>query len=418
MTETKFLHPRIMNLLKSIASYAQEGFTGKLEIQVSNQEKIALYLNLGFLGWAYDGTVSYQRKTRHLLSLDISQDIVEALIDIEKRKRESCDYQVACEYDTLVEVARNNLLSKTQVSNLISNLSQELLFDLIHKLQQQGRTNSSEQVVIKAYSGERPSDSSLMPHTWQCSLDEVIKKTETDYQQWLKLGLGNYSLNVAPTIRSKQLLSEETSSKTYNNLVFLLDGKRSLREIAAKLKQNPITIAQSLLPYLKKGIISLESAYKIQKKSKSASVRSSLKVVAIDDSPQSLGIIEKIVTGEGDQFTGINNPVVALQTLLEQTPDLIILDLVMPFINGYELCSKIRQVERLQNVPIVLLTGNFIDQVRAKLVGANQCVEKPIPTEKIQEILGFYHGKKQKALKKSRLTAQVGWNVSQPQLEG
>uniref|UniRef100_UPI0002F63AC1 response regulator n=1 Tax=Dactylococcopsis salina TaxID=292566 RepID=UPI0002F63AC1 len=40
-------------------------------------------------------------------------------------------------------------------------------------------------------------------------------------------------------------------------------------------------------------------------------------------------------------------------------PDLIFLDLVMPILNGYELCSKIRQVKSMNSVPIVILTGNL-----------------------------------------------------------
>jgi chemotaxis family two-component system response regulator PixG len=71
---------------------------------------------------------------------------------------------------------------------------------------------------------------------------------------------------------------------------------------------------------------------------------------------------------------------------------MIFLDLIMPSINGYELCGQIRRVSRLANVPIVILTGRdgIIDRVRAKMVGATGFLTKPVNRANIDRAIAQY----------------------------
>jgi chemotaxis family two-component system response regulator PixG len=75
----------------------------------------------------------------------------------------------------------------------------------------------------------------------------------------------------------------------------------------------------------------------------------------------------------------------AVPTLLRHKPDLIFLDLMMPGINGYEVCSQIRKISALKDTPVVILTGNdgVVDQVRARMVGATDFLSKPIREDQI-----------------------------------
>ena len=102
----------------------------------------------------------------------------------------------------------------------------------------------------------------------------------------------------------------------------------------------------------------------------------------------------------GYRSVSIQRSVQALTVLLEQKPDLIFLDLVMPITNGYELCSQIRRVSLFQETPIIILTGNdgVIDRVRAKMAGASDFMSKPIEKEKIVSVINKYLGNQQNSV--------------------
>ncbi|RMF28532.1 MAG: response regulator, partial [Cyanobacteria bacterium J083] len=116
--------------------------------------------------------------------------------------------------------------------------------------------------------------------------------------------------------------------------------------------------------------------------------RRRLSIVCIDDSAEVCRQMKQTLEDIGCTVNTVCDPIKALSTVLECKPNLIFLDLVMPVANGYEICSQIRRVQALKEIPIVILTGNdgIIDRVRAKMVGATEFVNKPISAEKIKVI--------------------------------
>ncbi len=105
----------------------------------------------------------------------------------------------------------------------------------------------------------------------------------------------------------------------------------------------------------------------------------SKKIVAVDDS----GIILKMLTkllGEKYDLHAFSSGKRALQFLKTQKPDLIILDIDMPEINGYEMLKMIREKENLKDIPVIFLTSNNDKNhvVKAVAGGANDYVVKPI----------------------------------------
>lgn len=131
------------------------------------------------------------------------------------------------------------------------------------------------------------------------------------------------------------------------------------------------------------------------KATKSVEVRMKIprpSIVHIDDSPQNCGIARTILESAGYDYLDINDPLQAIPTLLQVKPALILLDLMMPIVNGYELCSQIRRVSSLKDLPIVMLTGQdgIVDRVRAKVVKASAFLSKPIePTKLLQTVAQF-----------------------------
>lgn len=112
----------------------------------------------------------------------------------------------------------------------------------------------------------------------------------------------------------------------------------------------------------------------------------------MDDSNQVCATIEQIATGLGFSFLGIKESIKVLTLLIEHKPSLIILDLVMPIVSGYELCTQIRRIPDFKDTPILILTSNdsLIDRIRSHLVGATAFISKTSGNEKIGEQIKRY----------------------------
>ncbi|MDV3349332.1 response regulator [Leptothoe sp. LEGE 181152] len=115
-------------------------------------------------------------------------------------------------------------------------------------------------------------------------------------------------------------------------------------------------------------------------------------VVYIEDSPLDSQAMAAIIQGAGYGYQNISKPLETMPRLLEFRPQLIFLDLVMPYTNGYELCAQIRRTASLRRTPVIMVTSNngLIDRVRARLVGASGFFSKPVKKEKILKVLNKY----------------------------
>ncbi|MBW4466016.1 MAG: response regulator [Pegethrix bostrychoides GSE-TBD4-15B] len=103
------------------------------------------------------------------------------------------------------------------------------------------------------------------------------------------------------------------------------------------------------------------------------------KIACIDDSPTILKSINAYLNDENVAVIMINDPVKALMQVIRSKPDLILLDVTMPNLDGYELCSLLRKHPSFRRTPVIMVTSNsgFIDRAKAKLVGASGYLTKP-----------------------------------------
>jgi CheY-like chemotaxis protein len=122
--------------------------------------------------------------------------------------------------------------------------------------------------------------------------------------------------------------------------------------------------------------------------------------------------MEYVVNHAGCNFIAIQDPLKALGKIIKYKPDLIFLDLMMPIINGYEMCAQIRRISQLQDIPILILTSNdgVIDRVRAKIVGASAFLSKPINEEKVIEKINYFLSPKSIELKPDKSLNQLKIN--------
>lgn len=103
------------------------------------------------------------------------------------------------------------------------------------------------------------------------------------------------------------------------------------------------------------------------------------KVMCIDDSPTIIKAMQGFLDEELFQVVGVTDSLKALMQILRAKPDIILLDISMPNLDGYELCSLLRKHQEFRHTPVIMVTGRtgFIDKARAKLVKASGYLTKP-----------------------------------------
>lgn len=103
------------------------------------------------------------------------------------------------------------------------------------------------------------------------------------------------------------------------------------------------------------------------------------RVACIDDSPAMLQTIEQFLGKENIKLFLIQDSVKALIELMRIKPDLVLLDVGMPRVDGYELCRLLRKHTMFNKIPIIMVTGNtgLIDRARAKMSGTTDYMTKP-----------------------------------------
>lgn len=265
-------------------------------------------------------------------------------------------------------------LSSQALQDISTNIVADILFDVVqaHEAQYQLARHSP---LDPSHRPIYVDDTALLP-----AVTEL-------WEAWLEMGLGAYSPNLAPVIQHPEPIQAAVSPRVYASLMQLLDGQRSLRDLAVKLGQDVLNLTQALQPYVEKGWISLVEIADfpaIQGLDPPEVGRDrtcpTLKIACVDDSPMVCKAMGQVIRAAGYDFLSITEGAKALPTLLAQKPDLVFLDLVMPDTNGYEICSSLRKISRFKDVPIVILSGNdgLVDQVRARLLGATDFLSKPM----------------------------------------
>jgi len=109
------------------------------------------------------------------------------------------------------------------------------------------------------------------------------------------------------------------------------------------------------------------------------------KILVIDDDPFSANLIDGCLRAAGFMSSYCSNPEQALNAITSELPDLVILDVVMPGLDGFELCRRVRTHPALQFTPIIFVTrkGDLEQRVRGLEVGGNDYIAKPFEPQEL-----------------------------------
>jgi twitching motility two-component system response regulator PilG len=113
-------------------------------------------------------------------------------------------------------------------------------------------------------------------------------------------------------------------------------------------------------------------------------------VLAVDDSMTLRRILAIMLERHGHRVLTATDGMQALALLNEHVPDLILLDITMPRMDGYQVCKVIKQNPYTKHIPVVMLSGNdgFFDKVKGKLAGATDYITKPFEEDALAAAVG------------------------------
>ncbi len=111
------------------------------------------------------------------------------------------------------------------------------------------------------------------------------------------------------------------------------------------------------------------------------------RILVVDDEIYIVHILEFSLTMEGYSVLTASDGEEALRIIEQERPDLVVLDIMMPKLDGYEVCRRLRQDEQFRSLPVILLSakGRPIDREAGLGAGADDYITKPFSPRKLLE---------------------------------
>ena len=110
------------------------------------------------------------------------------------------------------------------------------------------------------------------------------------------------------------------------------------------------------------------------------------RIVVVDDDPAVIRAVTAVLEADGYQVEAAPDQAQALRAVLQDPPALVVLDVNMPGLDGWELCDILRRQSHTRDVPVLFLTGraDLRDQITAMQVGGSDYVTKPFRPDELR----------------------------------
>ncbi|MBD2151359.1 response regulator [Pseudanabaena sp. FACHB-1277] len=191
---------------------------------------------------------------------------------------------------------------------------------------------------------------------------------------------------VIPSLKLIPMIATATESSPMphsvkKHLVEWVDGKRSLCDISQGLDKDPLQIAQFYAKWSKEKWVNFISE----------ETNAMPLILAIDDS----AVVQQMIQRTLSSFCRVavaSNAVDGLSVMYHQPVKLLLLDVMMPEIDGLEVCRTIRRMPQFSNLPIIMLTGKdgFFDKMKGKMAGSNEYITKPFEASSLKQLVRQY----------------------------
>ncbi|MCU0527187.1 MAG: response regulator [Elainella sp. Prado103] len=294
-----------------------------------------IYLRQGKLAYATNSIDPFGRFDRYLRRLSIQIPTLVSAIRIQVRLLFETPAEqpspLCRDYEAIDWLIQQQHLTLAQAALLVEELAKEVIESLLSMQEGEGEWI--------------PLDRAQLPLCCQIDLPSLLEFCQSRLRQRTAVGLPT-----SPGIRPTAFNSTSAYSLS------------SLAQQSAPLVQSTSIVPAP--PHPSHSDFQRRRAYTI---------------ACIDDSPVVLKSIDRFLHDENCTVIMINDPVKALMQIIRSRPDLILLDVTMPNLDGYELCSLLRKHPHFRQTPVVMVTSHtgFIDRAKARLVGASGYLTKP-----------------------------------------
>ena len=135
-------------------------------------------------------------------------------------------------------------------------------------------------------------------------------------------------------------------------------------------------------------------------------------IMIVDDNPANLKLLEEMLLRRGHEVRSFPLGRLALAAATNNPPNLILLDINMPEMNGYEVCERLKATEKLANIPVIFLSAlnEIQNKVKAFRCGAADYISKPFQLEevhaRVETHLKLHHLQRALQLQNERLAAR------------
>ncbi len=438
-----FTKLRPLSLLRHLSSCTESTC-----LQVSsNSVSWLFYLEQGKIAYATHSIEPFDRLERHLrrLSHQISTLTSETRVqlrlmfesDSQTQSSEFLPQQLPPEYQAICWLISQRHLQSTQAAVLIQELVKEVIESFL---------------LIKQGRYEFRDTPQKMPRICKLDVEKILEIVSERLQAWQSFTPQISSPYQRPYLWIQNGTKPKGLPEIQQNLTYWMKGF-SLRHLAVIMNQDEVQLARNLYPYILNKVILLhqpdppfdqlpktfeELSPLLNHKVDTVATQSSTtniaidqrspqvyvppqeireliksnnpnpepprsspttitpakvhKIVSVDDSPTVLKEISRFLEDENLSVVTINDPLKAIMSIIRHKPDLILLDLNMEGIDGYELCRIIRNNSMFKSTPIIMVTGSkgLLDKVRARLVGASGYLTKPFTRTDLLKIV-FMH---------------------------
>jgi twitching motility two-component system response regulator PilG len=238
--------------------------------------------------------------------------------------------------------------------------------------------------------GERRA--TLRPPTWKCSLcgaQSAVQERKcprcgvilsmTNLEELADNRGVSEDLLLEAIQRQQEILAKEPTYEAHLMLAYAFLNLNRSAEAVPHLKK-----AAALRP----GLAGIEHALE--------KLQSRRLILAVDDSSTVRKLVATTLERHGYRVLTASDGMQALARLNEEVPDLILLDITMPRMDGYQVCKIIKQNAYTKSIPVVMLSGKdgFFDKVKGRLAGATDYLTKPFPDENLAKSVSKHLAKR------------------------
>lgn len=116
------------------------------------------------------------------------------------------------------------------------------------------------------------------------------------------------------------------------------------------------------------------------------------KVLVVDDSPTILRVIDLAIKDTGWEIFHAKDGLTALKLTKEVEPDLIVLDVMLPVYNGYQVCKLLKSNPKFSHTPVIMLTAksSVLDKIKGRLANADMYLTKPFSQAELLDACNKY----------------------------